>query len=159
QTFKLSSDPLFVDKVRNIVGLYMSLPNRALVLSPHLYRVRNLIERFFNKINSAVASRPDMTSSRPTTWPSSSSPPFASGCVLMSPRPNTTLADLFTPLRFGDLSFAVRASLRPWPNDEFDDGVAYGRQARLRRWTADSFFSAPLVRDGDTGGMRKRSWS
>ena len=32
-TFKLSSDPLFVDKVRDIVGLYLSPPNRALVLS------------------------------------------------------------------------------------------------------------------------------
>jgi hypothetical protein len=31
--FKLSSDPLFVDKVRDIVGLYLSPPNRALVLS------------------------------------------------------------------------------------------------------------------------------
>ncbi len=33
QNFKLSSDPLFVDKVRDIVGLYLSPPNRALVLS------------------------------------------------------------------------------------------------------------------------------
>jgi hypothetical protein len=33
QTFKLSSDPLFVDKVRDIVGLYLSPLNRALVLS------------------------------------------------------------------------------------------------------------------------------
>ncbi len=33
ETFKLSSDPLFVDKVRDIVGLYLSAPNRALVLS------------------------------------------------------------------------------------------------------------------------------
>ena len=33
QRFKLSSDPLFVDKVRDIVGLYLSPPNRALVLS------------------------------------------------------------------------------------------------------------------------------
>src|SRR5947208_723801 len=33
QTFKLSNDPLFVDKVRDIVGLYLSPPNRALVLS------------------------------------------------------------------------------------------------------------------------------
>ena len=32
QTFKLSSDPLFVEKVRDIVGLYLSPPNRALVL-------------------------------------------------------------------------------------------------------------------------------
>ena len=32
ETFKLSRDPLFVDKVRDIVGLYLSPPNRALVL-------------------------------------------------------------------------------------------------------------------------------
>ena len=32
ETFKLSTDPLFVDKVRDIVGLYMSPPDRALVL-------------------------------------------------------------------------------------------------------------------------------
>lgn len=33
ERFKLSSDPLFVDKVRDIVGLYLSPPDRALVLS------------------------------------------------------------------------------------------------------------------------------
>ncbi len=32
KTFKLSADPLFVDKVRDIVGLYLDLPDRALVL-------------------------------------------------------------------------------------------------------------------------------
>lgn len=32
ETFKLSTDPLFVGKVRDIVGLYMSPPNRAIVL-------------------------------------------------------------------------------------------------------------------------------
>ena len=32
ETFKLSTDPLFVDKVRDIVGLYMSPPVNALVL-------------------------------------------------------------------------------------------------------------------------------
>ena len=32
ETFKLSKDPLFVDKVRDIVGLYMSPPQNALVL-------------------------------------------------------------------------------------------------------------------------------
>ena len=32
ETFKLSPDPLFVDKVRDIVGLYMDPPDRALVL-------------------------------------------------------------------------------------------------------------------------------
>ena len=32
ETFKLSSDPLFVDKVRDIVGLYLDPPDRALAL-------------------------------------------------------------------------------------------------------------------------------
>ena len=32
ETFKLSTDPLFVDKVRDVVGLYMSPPANALVL-------------------------------------------------------------------------------------------------------------------------------
>ena len=32
ETFKLSHDPLFIDKVRDIVGLYFALPDRALVL-------------------------------------------------------------------------------------------------------------------------------
>ena len=33
ETFKLSRDPLFVEKVRDIVGLYLDPPDRALVLS------------------------------------------------------------------------------------------------------------------------------
>lgn len=33
QRFKLSSDPLFVDKVRDVVGLYLSPPHKAIVLS------------------------------------------------------------------------------------------------------------------------------
>jgi transposase len=32
ETFKLSSDPMFVEKVRDIVGLYLDPPDRALVL-------------------------------------------------------------------------------------------------------------------------------
>jgi transposase len=32
QTFKLSRDPLFIEKVRDIVGLYLNPPDRALVL-------------------------------------------------------------------------------------------------------------------------------
>jgi transposase len=33
ETFKLSTDPLFIEKVRDIVGLYLAPPARALVLS------------------------------------------------------------------------------------------------------------------------------
>lgn len=32
ETFKLSTDPLFVDKVRDVVGLYLNPPERAIVL-------------------------------------------------------------------------------------------------------------------------------
>src|SRR6266498_2359883 len=32
KTFKLSKDPLFIEKVRGIVGLYLNPPDRALVL-------------------------------------------------------------------------------------------------------------------------------
>lgn len=32
ETFKLSKDPLFIDKVRDIVGLYLAPPTRAMVL-------------------------------------------------------------------------------------------------------------------------------
>ena len=32
ETFKLSKDPLFIEKVRDIVGLYLHPPNRAMVL-------------------------------------------------------------------------------------------------------------------------------
>ena len=32
ETFKLSSDPYFVEKVRDVVGLYLSPPERAIVL-------------------------------------------------------------------------------------------------------------------------------
>ena len=32
ETFKLSTDPAFVDKVRDVVGLYLAPPDRALVL-------------------------------------------------------------------------------------------------------------------------------
>jgi hypothetical protein len=32
ETFKLSSDPAFIEKVRDVVGLYLAPPDRALVL-------------------------------------------------------------------------------------------------------------------------------
>jgi len=33
ETFKLSTDPQFIDKVRDVVGLYLYPPERAIVLS------------------------------------------------------------------------------------------------------------------------------
>ena len=62
------------------------MPNRKNVpaFSPFLYRYRNLVERFFNKIKHfrAVATRYDK---RPkTSSPASNSPHSESGCDLMS---------------------------------------------------------------------------
>jgi hypothetical protein len=32
-TWKLSTDPLFIDKVRDVVGLYVDPPDKAMVLA------------------------------------------------------------------------------------------------------------------------------
>ncbi len=34
QTFKLSTDPLFIDKVRDVVGLYLDPPEKAQLACP-----------------------------------------------------------------------------------------------------------------------------
>ena len=46
ERFKFSSDPLFVEKVRDTVGLYLSPPNRTLVLSVDEKRAK--FRRFIN---------------------------------------------------------------------------------------------------------------
>src|SRR5215468_6820125 len=109
--------------------------------------------------NNVVGSQLATTSSRPTTWPSSNSRRSGYGCVLMSTRPSTTLADLLPPPFVANPFLAVRASLRWWSSDEFEDGVAHGWQRRLGRWPVDSFFPALLLRGGDAGGRRTRSSS
>src|SRR5215210_5981635 len=58
---------------------------------------------------------------------------------------NTTLADLLTPLCVAKPFAAVRASLWRWSSHEFEDGLAHGREGRLRWRTVDSFFSVPLL--------------
>ena len=47
-------------------------------------------------------------------------PGFAGGYL-----PSTTLADLLMPLLAADPFSAVWASLRWWPSDEFEDGLAH----------------------------------
>src|SRR5262245_32076537 len=75
------------------------------------------------------------------------------------PAPSTTLADLLTPPFVANPFSTIRASLRRQSSEEFEDGVAHGRQGWLRRRPVDSFFSALPLRDGDAGGRRKRSLS
>ena len=52
--------------------------------SPFLYRYRNLVERFFNKLKRYRAIATRYRNAPPTTSRSSSSQPFASGCDIMS---------------------------------------------------------------------------
>jgi hypothetical protein len=60
---------------------------------------------------------------------------------------------------FTDSFSAVWAPLSWRSKDEIDDGVAYRRQAWLRRRSVDSFFSAPLEQGDGVAGRRRRSWS
>ncbi|GAC1045783.1 IS630 family transposase [Rhizobium sp. No.120] len=53
QTFKLSTDPLFIDKVIDILGLYMSPPNRALVLGVN---ERGLLQELGNERHAASSN-------------------------------------------------------------------------------------------------------
>jgi hypothetical protein len=55
-TFKLSKDPLFIDKVRDIVGLHLSPPDRALLLSVDEKSANS--SPGSHRANTAVAARP-----------------------------------------------------------------------------------------------------
>jgi transposase len=85
------------DWIRALVrqrGAWANIPpkcNRteALNFSPYLYRSRNLVERFFNKKNTADVSRRVTTNSPPIIWRSSSLRLYDYGCALMSPRPRS----------------------------------------------------------------------
>src|SRR6267154_5004527 len=67
-------------------GAWANIPpksNRrdALSFSHYLYRARNLVERFFNKIKQCRRVAPSTTSSRPTTLPSFNLRQFGYGCA------------------------------------------------------------------------------
>jgi hypothetical protein len=88
-----------VDESCGLVGVLPSLG--AICFSPYLYRARNLVERFFNKIKRRrrVAKHCDKLIA--TSLPSSSSLQYGYGRVLMSPRPNNAefVVNLTTVLR------------------------------------------------------------
>ncbi len=67
ETFKLSTDPLFIDKVRDVVGLYLNPPERALGLRAHgtdtyklssdplfVEKVRDIVGLYMNPPERAV---------------------------------------------------------------------------------------------------------
>jgi hypothetical protein len=55
------------------------------------------------------------------------------------------LADLLTPLLAANPFSAVRALVRWWSNDEFEDGLTHRWQGWLRWRPVDSFFSRLAV--------------
>ena len=85
------------DWIRALVsehGAWAKIPprrnrNDALCFSPCLYRARNLVERFFNKVKQCrrVATRYDKLAANYLAFIQLAS--IGYGCALMSPRPNT----------------------------------------------------------------------
>jgi transposase len=76
-------------------GAWANIPpksnrNKPICFSPYLYRARNLVERFFNRIKQCrrVATRYDKLA--PTTSHSFSLRQSGCGCELMSPRPSSS---------------------------------------------------------------------
>src|SRR5439155_16008683 len=58
---------------------------------------------------------------------------------------STTLADLFTPLCVANPFSAMRAALRGWSSDEFEDGLTHGGQGWGWWRPGDSFFRFALL--------------
>ncbi len=87
------------DWIRALVnehGAWANIPPRrnrseAPCFSPYLYRARNLVERFFNKIKQCrrVATRYDKLAANYLAFIQLAS--IAYGCALMSPRPSRLL--------------------------------------------------------------------
>ena len=71
-------------------GAWANIPpksnrNNPICYSPYLYRARNLVERFFNRIKQCRGWRRAMTGLPLTTLPSFNSRQASYGCALMSP--------------------------------------------------------------------------
>lgn len=71
ETFKLSNDPLFVEKVRDIVGLYLSPPERALVLCVDEKSQIQALDRS----QPVLPCAPGRWSGTPMTTPATARPP------------------------------------------------------------------------------------
>jgi hypothetical protein len=78
ETFKLSTDPYLVEKVRDIVGLYLNPPERAIVLSVD---EKSLVQAL-NRTQPIPPLRPGLPEKGPATMsgmvPLHCSPPWTS---------------------------------------------------------------------------------
>ena len=98
-------------------GAWANIPpkrNRKgpICFSPYLYRARNLVERFFNKIKQCrrVATRYDKLSANYLAFIKLARSAF--GCALMSPRPSSYR--MIRSLQFGSLNHGHSATAS-WP--------------------------------------------
>ena len=101
ETFKLSQDPLFVDKVRDVVGLYLNPPDHALVLCVDeksqiqaLDRTQPLLPMRPRQIRRRTATMTHITAPPRSLAPRSTSPPAGSSTTA----PSTTARSNFPPL-------------------------------------------------------------
>jgi transposase len=85
-TFKLSTDPQFIDKVRDVVGLYLNPPEAALVL---WVDERSSIQAL-DRTAPILPLLPGVPSARPTTTPATApptwTPPWRSPRARSAPR-------------------------------------------------------------------------
>ena len=108
-TFKLSADPQFVEKVRDIVGLYFYPPDRAIVLSMDEKRQVQALDRTRPLLPMRPAFRPvkpttiSATARRRCSRPWMSRPGKSSGSVI----------DAIAIRSFSNFSTASRPSCRP----------------------------------------------
>jgi hypothetical protein len=79
ETFKLSRDPLFIDKVRDIVGLYLNPPDRALVLCVDEKSPIQALDRTAPLLPMRPARRSGAPTTTSATAPPASSPPSTPG--------------------------------------------------------------------------------
>ena len=134
------------DWIRALVrqhGAWANIPpkrNRTetLCFSPYLYRARNLVERFFNKIKHCrrVATRYDKLAANYLAFVQLASIRL---WLRVNESTSTTLAELFR--LYSDAHSAVGTSFIDllW-RERVDDGASDSWQGRLRRPGMDSFF-------------------
>jgi transposase len=75
-TFKLSTDPQFVDKVRDVVGLYLNPPQAALVLCVDEKTQVQALERTAPILPLLPGTRSGPPTTTPATAPPTSTPPW-----------------------------------------------------------------------------------
>jgi hypothetical protein len=84
-TFKLSTDPQFIEKVRDVVGLYLNPPEAALVLCVDEKTGVQALDRTARSCRCCQASRSGRPMITPATAPPTCMPPWRLPAARSSP--------------------------------------------------------------------------